>query len=57
MDKKILVNEMESIVVQIADKHNLTEGEARALVVITLKQNRDAFISAVQTPKLVLQQA
>lgn len=57
MDKKILVNEMEGIVTQIAETHGLTEGEARALVVIALKKNRDAFISAVQTPKLVLSNA
>lgn len=55
MQKIILSNLMEDIVKEVAAAHGLDEGEARALVVIAIKKNRDAFKSAVQAPKLVLE--
>lgn len=55
MQKVILATLMEEIVNEVADAHGLDAGEARALVVIAVKKNREAFKSAVQAPKLVLE--
>lgn len=54
MDKKELVAITEGIVKEIAAKHSLSEGEARTLVGIALRRNREAFISAVVVPQLGL---
>lgn len=54
MDKKILAGIVDGIVAEVAEKQGLTEGEARAMVGITLKKNKDAIVAAIVSPNLTL---
>lgn len=54
MDKKQVVTLVEGIVADVAKQHGLEEGEARTLVGIALRKNREAFIKAVTVPTLGL---
>ncbi len=55
MDKKVLVGLVMSIVEEVAKKHELEEAEARTLVGIALKRNREAVIAAVAVPVLSIE--
>jgi Fe-S cluster assembly scaffold protein SufB len=57
MQKKLLAELAEEFVTTIQTERGLTEGEARAMVVIALKANRAAIIEAIKTPSLVLSEA
>lgn len=50
MDKKALYKLADEIVTNVATKHGIEESEARALVGLLLKTNRDAIVSAVALP-------
>ena len=52
MDKKVIVGIVMGIVAEVATKHGLEESEARTLVGLALKRNRDALVNAVALPTL-----
>jgi len=52
MDKKELNGMLEGIVSEVAKNNGLTESQARCFVGVALQQNRDAFISVVNIPRL-----
>lgn len=52
MDKKMLVSLVEEIVASVAAKNALEEVEARTLVGIALKKNKEAFVNSVVIPNL-----
>jgi hypothetical protein len=54
MQKKILNDLAESFVTAIQNERGLTEGEARAMVVIALRTNQEAILAAIKTPTLTL---
>lgn len=54
MDKKQLTAVIDGIVDDVAKANSLEESEARTLVGIALKKNRDAFVKAVVVPTLGL---
>lgn len=54
MDKKQLTAVIDGIVDEVAKANNLEEAEARTLVGIALKKNREAFVKAVVVPTLGL---
>lgn len=54
MDKKQLAAIVESIVLDVANSNGLEEAEARTLVGIALRKNKEAFVKAVVVPSLGL---
>lgn len=56
MDKKQLYALVDNIVEQIAQIHGLEEAEARVFVGVALRKNREAFLSTVVVPTLVVSQ-
>lgn len=57
MDKKVLTGLVNDIVEAVRAKNGLEEGEARTLVGICLRKNKDAIVAAVINPLLVLASA
>ena len=55
MDKKVLYGLLDSIVEEVAKNEGLEEQEARTFVGVALRRNREAFISTVVVPTLVVQ--
>lgn len=53
MDKKVLTGIIGGIVEEIAKENELEEGEARALVGIFLRRNKDKLKSGALAPFLV----
>ncbi len=56
MDKKQLYALIDGIVEQLAKDNQLEEAEARVFVGVALRRNREAFLSTVAIPTLVLEQ-
>ena len=54
MDKKTLVKLTEGMVTEIATTNNCEEGEARCLLVLALRANREAILASVAAPKLTV---
>ena len=54
MDKKQMVALTDSITAEVASKLNVEEAEARTLLGITMKKNREAIVAAIVTPTLSL---
>ncbi len=54
MNQKQLDAIVDSIVIAVAAQNGLEDGEARTLVGIALKKNKDAFVQAVLVPTLGL---
>lgn len=54
MNQKQLDAVLADIVTAVATQNGLDEGEARTLVGIALKKNKEAFINAVVVPTLGL---
>lgn len=54
MDKKQLAAIVDTIVLDVAKTNSLEEGEARTLVGIALRRNKEAFVQAVVVPTLGL---
>lgn len=57
MDKKVLTGLVNDIVDAVKAKNGLEEGEARTLVGIALRKNKDAIVAAIANPMLVLSSA
>jgi len=53
MDKKVIVGIVMGIATAIATEHSLEESEARALVGIWLRRNRDKVMAGALAPFLV----
>jgi hypothetical protein len=54
MDKKQLTAIVDAIVAEVATTNGLEEGEARTLVGIALRKNKESFVKAVVVPTLGL---
>jgi hypothetical protein len=54
MDKKQLVAIIDAIVTEVATQNQLEEAEARTLVGIAIRKNKEAFVKAVVVPTLGL---
>jgi hypothetical protein len=52
VEKKALETIVAEIVAAVAEKTGLTEGEARALVGLTLKSNKTNLVNAIAPPTL-----
>ena len=51
MDKKVLMDIVYAIVAQVARENNVSEGEARCLLGIVLRNNGEALMNAAQIQK------
>ncbi len=56
MDKKVLVGIVNAIVTEIATENSLEEGEARALVGIWLRKNRESAKRGALAPFVVTEE-